>query len=51
MLRAEVKLDAVKEAQAVVYAVQNGLAERIQEIAVKVATSDTGSRRLAPPGD
>lgn len=48
-LRAEVKLEALKEAQGVVYAVQSDLNSRIQEIAVKVAVAEANRGALPPP--
>lgn len=48
-LKAEVKLDAIKEAQGVVYAVQSDLNRRIQEVAVKVAVADATRPSLPTP--
>ncbi len=44
VLKAETKLDAIREAQSVVYAVQNGLNQRIEDIAVKVAVGEQQRR-------
>ena len=42
VLKAEVKLEALREAQSVVYAVQAGLNQQIQDLAVKVAVQGAG---------
>ncbi len=50
-LKAETKLDALREAQAIVNAVQGGLNQRIEALAVKVALVETAARgevRAAP---
>lgn len=44
VLKAETKLDTIREAQAVVYAVQNGLNQRIEDIAVKLAVREQQRR-------
>lgn len=52
VLRAEVKLDALREAQSVVYAVQGGLNQQIQDLAVRMAVHETpGHARLPPSSD
>ncbi|WP_294196854.1 hypothetical protein [uncultured Sphingomonas sp.] len=57
-LKAEVKLEALKEAQGVIFAVQGGLNQRIEDVAVQVAVlratggvshAVEGARRAAPP--
>jgi cell fate (sporulation/competence/biofilm development) regulator YmcA (YheA/YmcA/DUF963 family) len=53
VLKAETKLEALKEAQSVVYAVQSGLNQRIESLAVRVALAESAgaddARRLEPP--
>ncbi len=44
VLKAETKLDAIREAQSVVYAVQSGLNQRIEDIAIKLAVSEQQRR-------
>ena len=46
VLRAETKLEALKEAQGVVFAVQGGLSQRIEDLAVQVAVF--GATGIAP---
>ena len=52
ILRAEVKLDALREAQSVVYAVQGGLNQQIQDLAIRMAGHDrTSAHARLPPVD
>jgi uncharacterized phage infection (PIP) family protein YhgE len=46
-LKAETRLEAVKEAQSVVYAVQSNLNQRIQDLAVKLAVAEASDARPA----
>ena len=43
VLKAETKLESLKEAQYLVNSVQGGLNERIETLAIKVARLDTGA--------
>ncbi len=50
VLKSEIKLESLREAQNVVYNVQNGLNQRIETLAVKVAVAEALAmeRRRAP---
>jgi cell fate (sporulation/competence/biofilm development) regulator YmcA (YheA/YmcA/DUF963 family) len=53
VLKAETRLEALREAQSVVYAVQGNLHQRLEDLAVRIATAPPpriGSRDKAPQG-
>lgn len=50
VIKAETKLDALRETQSVINAVQGGLNQRIEDLAVKIAVMQSESKKAVPLG-
>lgn len=48
LIRADIRVDALRETQNIVNSVQGGLNQRIEDLAIKVAVMERGAHRPAP---